>query len=205
MSQIMESASALKVSSSDRMGSNNIEYNEQDSNFSVDQSFLDLKSCESKELEIAQDELDRLLKLVTESHLKSMAHELGIIRLCWPTVSEDDSESLKHLPYSYKTNTAKEKLLLFYAENFRRQFCQLHSSRKPLLLAVDNECSIQKFVSTTIRPTKITYPEFYTWQGCASFVADHITYTPMPKDKPTTLLESEAEEIFNEIEEELWE
>ncbi|XP_039283017.1 dynein regulatory complex subunit 7 [Nilaparvata lugens] len=205
----MDSLTALKDLSYEKISSN-IEYNEQDSNISVDQSYLEDKSGESKDLEIGQDDLDKLLKLVTESHLKSMAHELGIIRLCWPSVFEDCAESLKVFPHSYKTNTAKEKLILFYAENFRRQFCHLHSSRKPLLLAIDNECGIQasiliyykphiytkyslhqnspsKFVSTTIRPTKITYPEFYTWQGCASFVADHITYIPMPKEKPTTL------------------
>lgn len=31
-------------------------------------------------------------------------------------------------------------------------------------------------VCTTIRPTTIKYPEFQTWQGCAKFVADHLTY-----------------------------
>lgn len=34
-------------------------------------------------------------------------------------------------------------------------------------------------VSTTIRPTKLKYPEFYMWQGCANFVSDHITYKPL--------------------------
>ncbi|XP_075223925.1 coiled-coil domain-containing protein lost boys [Lycorma delicatula] len=92
---------------------------------------------------------------------------------------------LKNYPESYKRNTSKEKLLLLYAENFRRQFTTKYKQRKPLYLAVENECGLQKFVSTTIIPTKLTYPEFYTWEGCASFVSDHITYELLPDDKPT--------------------
>lgn len=37
----------------------------------------------------------------------------------------------------------------------------------------------QKFVCTTIRPTLLPYPELYEWEGCARFVADHITYEPL--------------------------
>lgn len=33
----------------------------------------------------------------------------------------------------------------------------------------------QKFVSTTLRPTPTTYPQLFTWEGCASFVADFLT------------------------------
>lgn len=34
-------------------------------------------------------------------------------------------------------------------------------------------------VSTTLRPTKLSYPELHTWQGCANFVSDHIVYQPL--------------------------
>lgn len=47
------------------------------------------------------------------------------------------------LPETYKSNTYKEKLLIQYAENFQRQFKQLYSDRKRLLLTPPNECGIE--------------------------------------------------------------
>lgn len=35
--------------------------------------------------------------------------------------------------------------------------------------------ALQKFVSTTVRPTLLPYPELYHWDGCASFVSDYLT------------------------------
>lgn len=46
----------------------------------------------------------------------------------------------------------------------------------------------QKFVSTTIIPTKLSYPEFDTWIGCASFVSDHIKYEEIAEEKVTSLV-----------------
>lgn len=77
-------------------------------------------------------------------HLKQIANELGLIRLCWPDISKDITfESRANFPDSYLKNTNKEKLLLFYAENFRRQFHYKYPNRKPLFLAADNECGQQ--------------------------------------------------------------
>ena len=47
------------------------------------------------------------------------------------------------LPESYKDNSNKEKLVLAYAENFRRQYVHLYRDRKPLLLNPVNECTIE--------------------------------------------------------------
>ena len=47
------------------------------------------------------------------------------------------------LPESYKVNTPKEKLVLSFCENFRRQFVHLYRDRKPLLLNPLNECGIE--------------------------------------------------------------
>nr|CAD7413019.1 unnamed protein product [Timema poppensis] len=91
----------------------------------------------------------------------------------------------ENLPHSYSHQTNKEKLILWYAENCRRQFHFLHPDRRPQFLAADNECGIQKMVCTTIRPTSVPYPEFSTWQGCAKFVSDHLLYKPL--EKPTVL------------------
>jgi hypothetical protein len=118
---------------------------------------------------------------ITLEKLKELNNEFGIIYTCFP--ENRDIEKFSHLPESYFTLSPKEKLLLLFAENFRRQFKELYPSRRPLVLAVENECQVQKFVSTTIRPTTLVeYPELIDdWQACANFVADHILYEPLEK------------------------
>lgn len=80
---------------------------------------------------------------LTEEHLKQIAEELGLITLCWPELKDVEFESRIHFPDSYTKNTDKEKLLLLYAENFRRQFHHRFPTRRPLFLASDNECGLQ--------------------------------------------------------------
>ncbi|XP_069773299.1 dynein regulatory complex subunit 7 isoform X2 [Narcine bancroftii] len=69
--------------------------------------------------------------------------------------------------------------MLQYAENFRQQYEYLYPDRKPLLLSPLNECRIQKFVSTTLRPTLPNHKELYTWKGCAEFVSDFLIVDPL--------------------------
>ena len=47
------------------------------------------------------------------------------------------------LPESYKSNTPKEKLVLSFCENFRRQFVHLYRDRKPLFLNPVNEAGTE--------------------------------------------------------------
>ena len=56
----------------------------------------------------------------------------------------------KSLPQLYKSNTAKEKLVLSYCENFRRQFVHLYRDRKPLFLNPLNECEVEVHLYTSI-------------------------------------------------------
>ncbi|GLH07723.1 Coiled-coil domain-containing protein 135 [Gryllus bimaculatus] len=119
---------------------------------------------------------------ITPKLLKNIANELGLIHLCWPLQAPEDA---KKFPPSYYENNSKEKLILLYAENFRQQFHFIFPDRKPLLLAADNECGLQKMVCTTIRPTRLPYPELSNWEGCAHFVADHLVYVPL--HKPTRI------------------
>uniref|UniRef100_F6URF0 Dynein regulatory complex subunit 7 n=1 Tax=Monodelphis domestica TaxID=13616 RepID=F6URF0_MONDO len=84
------------------------------------------------------------------------------------------------LPESYKTNTAQEKQLLKVADNFAHQYSHLCPDREPLFLHPLNECDVPKFVSTTIRPTLMPYPELYNWDTCADFVSDFLTMVPLP-------------------------
>lgn len=122
---------------------------------------------------------------ITLEKLKELNSEFGIIYTCFP---ENRDQKFSHLPESYFTLSPKEKLLLLFAENFRRQFKELYPTRRPLVLAVENECQVQKFVSTTIRPTTfVEFPELIdNWQACASFVADHILYEAL--ENPTKIV-----------------
>lgn len=80
---------------------------------------------------------------LTVEILKQIDTELGIITLCWPELQDVVFENRRNFPKSYLENNDKEKLLLLYAENFRRQFQYRYPTRKPLLLASDNECGLQ--------------------------------------------------------------
>lgn len=80
---------------------------------------------------------------LTLEHLKQIKDELGIISLCWPDIKDPMFEGRVNFPESYLSNSDKEKLLLLYAENFRRQFIYKYKHRKPLFLAADNECGMK--------------------------------------------------------------
>ncbi|XP_018867847.1 dynein regulatory complex subunit 7 isoform X1 [Gorilla gorilla gorilla] len=91
-----------------------------------------------------------------------------------------DTIDISKLPVSYKTNTPKEEHLLQVADNFSRQYSHLCPDRVPLFLHPLNECEVPKFVSTTLRPTLMPYPELYNWDSCAQFVSDFLTMVPLP-------------------------
>ncbi|XP_032882561.1 dynein regulatory complex subunit 7 isoform X3 [Amblyraja radiata] len=110
-----------------------------------------------------------------------------------------------HYPEPYQQNTAKERTMLQYAENFRQQYEYLYPDRKPLLLSPLNECKMQKFVSTTLRPTLLNHKELYTWKGCATFVSDFlivdsldlITEVPSYLFASTTILKCQKGNSFD--------
>lgn len=80
---------------------------------------------------------------VTIESLNNAIYENGVVNLCWPEIIEPVFETRTCFPTSYYTNSAKERLLLAYAENFRRQFLFHYHLRKPLLLQAHNECGLQ--------------------------------------------------------------
>ncbi|XP_023790335.1 dynein regulatory complex subunit 7 isoform X1 [Cyanistes caeruleus] len=93
------------------------------------------------------------------------------------------------LPSSYKTNSQQEKELLQLADHFFQQYSHLCPERKPLFIYPVNECGVQKFVSTTVRPTLLPFPDMYYWSGCASFVCDYLIMEPLkcPLTPPSSL------------------
>lgn len=80
---------------------------------------------------------------LTIDTLSNAIYELGVVNLCWPEITEPVFETRTCFPQSYYTNNTKERLLLAYAENFRRQFLFHYKLRKPLLLQAPNECGLQ--------------------------------------------------------------
>ncbi|CAH1954858.1 unnamed protein product [Acanthoscelides obtectus] len=131
---------------------------------------------------------------LTLDHLKDIAYELGLIKLCWPEIIDPYFEERTSFPKSYVENSDKEKVLLVYTENFRRQFSHKYPNRKPLFLACENECGMQKMVCTTIRPTTLPFPELETWEECARCVADLVRYE-LFEDYPTLLNVSQVTEM----------
>ncbi|XP_063169158.1 dynein regulatory complex subunit 7 [Candoia aspera] len=110
-----------------------------------------------------------------------------------------------NLPESYKINTSKEQMLLQVADNFHRQYAHLCPDREPLFLHPVNECGIEKFVSTTVRPTLLPYSELYNWDNSARFVSDYLTMEPLISPiappsylySPTTILRYQRGNCFD--------
>lgn len=55
----------------------------------------------------------------------------------------------------------------------------LSGSSRKLFLNPKNESGLEKFISTTIRPTKLGYLEFYDFNKCAEYVSNFIAYEPL--------------------------
>ncbi|EDW83971.2 uncharacterized protein Dwil_GK13397 [Drosophila willistoni] len=119
------------------------------------------------------------------------ALNIGKIDLSFPETIDEFQDSPQCYPPSYYTLSSKERLLLLYAENFRKQFVFSHPKRRPMVLALPNECKVQKFVCTTIRPTAFVYPQLISsLEEISKFVADFIQYEPLDDqiNLPTRLI-----------------
>ncbi|XP_025037492.2 dynein regulatory complex subunit 7 isoform X1 [Pelodiscus sinensis] len=132
--------------------------------------------------EHGEEEEEEKEAFVISDELQDLEEKLSKIQVHIPNVVSDfdwSSIDTSQLPASYKTNSAKEKMLLQVADNFHRQYVHLCPDREPLFLHPLNECGVEKFVSTTVRPTLQPYPELYNWDGCAQFVSDYLTMEPL--------------------------
>lgn len=87
--------------------------------------------------------LKDILEPLTCESLENAIYEIGVVSLCWPVIEEPVFETRTCFPKSYYTNNSKERMLLTYAENFRRQFHLFYKNRLPLLLQAPNECGLQ--------------------------------------------------------------
>ncbi|XP_030383025.1 coiled-coil domain-containing protein lobo [Scaptodrosophila lebanonensis] len=119
------------------------------------------------------------------------AFGIGKIDLSFPETVAEFENSPQCYPPSYYTLSPKERLILLYGENFRKQFVVRYPKRRALVLAPQNECNVQKFVCTTIRPTAFIYTDLISSiENIAKFVADFIQYEPLEDEfnLPTRLI-----------------
>ncbi|XP_065422929.1 dynein regulatory complex subunit 7 [Chrysemys picta bellii] len=157
--------------------------------------------------EHGEEEEEEKKVFVISNELQDLEEKLSEIQVHIPNVvPEFDWSSIdtSQLPASYKTNSAKEQMLLQLGDNFHRQYAHLCPDRQPLFLHPLNECGVEKFVSTTVRPTLQPYPELYNWDGCAQFVSDYLTMEPLSSPitppsylpSPTTILKYQRGNCF---------
>lgn len=123
-------------------------------------------------------------------NVETLVNMISKIHLVWP---EDlpyydeleysmDPQRAK-LPSSFYHNTDKEKVVLWYAENFRRQFMAKFPDRRPPVIAPKNECGCQKLFPTYINPTALGYPEFLDCVTTVEFLKDF--FSPAILSPPT--------------------
>lgn len=141
-------------------------------------------------IEIIQDEDDNIAESKESSihsvsdkphssfdNLSDDGNDIGKIYL---EFRDGDAVKYSEYPSAYYTFGAKERLMLIFVEYFRQKFIATYPERNLLVLAIPNECDIQKFVSTTIRPTSFVFCALIDcWEGPARFVADFIKYEPL--------------------------
>ncbi|CAH1791154.1 unnamed protein product [Owenia fusiformis] len=161
----------------------------------------DVKDQDEENGENDEDENEELAE-----DIEALKKEMAKIVVEAPTIDVDNSETydLENFSKSYKEISPKEKLILSFAENFRRQYVHLYRDRKPLFLNPLNECGVEKFVCTTIRPIQLPYQSLYDWDGCGEFVADYLNFVPLepPTDlpkrlkSPTTVLDEQKGNCF---------
>ncbi|KAH8366753.1 hypothetical protein KR200_005055 [Drosophila serrata] len=71
------------------------------------------------------------------------ALNIGKIDLSFPETIEEFENSPQCYPPSYYTLSPKERLLLLYAENFRKQLVLSYPKKRAMVLALPNECKVQ--------------------------------------------------------------
>ncbi|XP_072202604.1 dynein regulatory complex subunit 7 [Excalfactoria chinensis] len=150
----------------------------------------EMEVLEEKEEEEQKEEEPKALEDSSELH--DLETKLSVEQVCCSSDVPDfdwNSIDTSQLPDSYKMNSPREKKMLRIADHYHKQFTHLCPERKPLFLHPVNECGVEKFVSTTVRPTLLPYTELYHWDGCASFVSDYLTMEPLkcPLTPPSSL------------------
>lgn len=99
-------------------------------------------------------------------------------------------------PESYSVNNTKEELCMEYVKSFINQFMSFYPTRKVPFMIAENECGVQKFVCSTLRPTELVFSELYDMHECAVFIAGYMQYEPLdPVDQPPKIMPSPGQSL----------
>ena len=79
------------------------------------------------------------------------------------------------LPECFRSNTFKEELILEHVKKWEASFRERYPERE-LYLYPRNEAGKEKFISTTLRPTKLGYPRLSEFQSCVQFLSNFLRY-----------------------------
>lgn len=123
-------------------------------------------------------------------NVENLVNMLAKIRLVWPEDLPQYDEldfsteaDRAKFPPTFYHNTDKEKIALWHAENFRRQYLHKFPGRRPIVIAPKNECGCQKLFPTYINPTTFGYPEFLDSVSTVEFFKDF--FSPDLMEPPT--------------------
>ncbi|CAH1723951.1 unnamed protein product [Aphis gossypii] len=166
-----------------------------------DKTLSELDSTTDGEIE---DENPKVVDKFYTDALEIVKTKLTEIELEWSDTLYHCTVNEKNIPESYTKTTSIEKLINLYANNFVEQFKIKYPNRKQLVLVLLNECSVQKCVCTTIKPSRLVYPNLKDLISYSEFVAKHIRYIKLEDPEavpnkimsPTTTLEMQTANCF---------
>ncbi|KAL4141543.1 hypothetical protein QTP88_004168 [Uroleucon formosanum] len=166
-----------------------------------DKTLSELDSATDGELE---GETHKSVDLLYIDALEAVKANLSDVELEWSNILYEYTVNEKNVPESYTKTTSIEKLIILYANNFVEQFKIKYPNRRQLVLVLLNECGVQKCVCTTIKPSRLVYPNLRDLISYSEFVAKHITYikledpvaVPNKIMSPTTTIEMQTANCF---------
>ena len=118
-----------------------------------------------------------------EKNMKQYFKKLAKVTRC------KEFSKLGTAPSSYYENTPKEELVLEHVIQYRKEFSLTYDPKRELFLYPPNEFEKYKFICTTIRPTKVPYPELYDYEKCSKFIANFLEYEELypPNEFPKVI------------------
>jgi hypothetical protein len=134
-------------------------------NIDIQRKISKLSEKMNEKEEMHKNELKK--ELILEREIKDSAKALRC-KLLQKMHKED-------FPESFFRNSNKEKLILEHIKKYNKMFQNIYGQRD-LLLFPRNEMGCQKFICSTIRPTKLGYVKLFDFRKCAEFVSNFVQY-----------------------------
>jgi hypothetical protein len=81
----------------------------------------------------------------------------------------------EEFPESFFKNSNKEKLILEHVKKYNKMFQNIYGQRE-LLLYPKNEFDCEKFICSTLRPTKLGFVKLFDFKNCSEFVSNFLQF-----------------------------